>query len=118
MLGQHANNGEFEISSDDYTAQARKEMRGWIKLALVVEREGKLYATDALEEALRFITALGGRVMTSTASRLSVVQREIESLSGEAKVLEQGREGAARFGPPGLGLGPHTKTVLARSIWS
>jgi hypothetical protein len=80
MLAQHANNSDFEISGDDYSAQARKELRGWIKLALVIEREGKLYATDALEEALRFVAALGGRVMTSTASRLSIVQREIESL--------------------------------------
>ena len=55
-------------------------MREWIKRALVVEREGRLYATDALEEALRFVTALGDRVMTSTASRLSVVQREIENV--------------------------------------
>jgi hypothetical protein len=39
-----------------------------------------VYATDAFEEALRFVTALGGRIMTSTASRLSVVQREIEGL--------------------------------------
>jgi hypothetical protein len=80
MLAQHANHSDFEINGDDYASQARKELRGWIKLALVVEREGRLYATDALEEALRFITALGSRVMTSTASRLSTVQREIESL--------------------------------------
>jgi hypothetical protein len=80
MLAQHANNGDFEIGGEDLPAQARKELRSWIKLALVVEREGRLYATDALEEALRFVTALGGRVMTSTASRLSTVQREIENL--------------------------------------
>jgi hypothetical protein len=80
MLAEHANDGGFEISDDDYSAQARKELRSWVKLALVVEREGRLFATDALEEALRFVAALGGRVMTSTASRLSVVQREIENL--------------------------------------
>jgi Protein of unknown function (DUF3375) len=80
MLAQHANDTEFEINSEDYSAQARKELRNWIKLALVVEREGRLYATDALEEALRFVSALGDRVMTSTASRLSIVQREIENL--------------------------------------
>lgn len=80
MLGQHAANSDFEIAGDDYAAQARKELHRWIKLTLVVEREGRLHATDALEEAFRFVTALGGRVMTSTASRLSVVQREIESL--------------------------------------
>lgn len=80
MLAQHANDGDFEINNEDYSAQARKELRSWIKLALVVEREGRLYATDALEEALRFVVSLGGRVMTSTASRLSIVQREIENL--------------------------------------
>lgn len=80
ILAQNAGSSEFEISGEDFTAQARKELRGWIKLALVVEREGRLHATDALEEALRFVTALEGRVMTTTASRLSIVQREIENL--------------------------------------
>ena len=80
MLADHANADEFEIGEEDFAAQARKELRSWIKLSLVVEREGRVYATDAFEEALRFVTALGGRIMTSTASRLSVVQREIESL--------------------------------------
>ena len=80
MLADHANTGEFEIGEEDFAAQARKELRSWIKLSLVVEREGRVYATDAFEEALRFVTALGGRIMTSTASRLSVVQREIEGL--------------------------------------
>ena len=80
MLADHANADEFEIGEEDFAAQARKELRSWINLSLVVEREGRVYATDAFEEALRFVTALGGRIMTSTASRLSVVQREIESL--------------------------------------
>ena len=80
MLADHANAGEFEIGEEDFAAQARKELRSWIKLSLVVEREGRVYATDAFEEALRFVSALGGRIMTSTASRLSVVQREIEGL--------------------------------------
>ena len=80
MLADHANTGEFEIANEDFAAQARKELRSWIKLSLVVEREGRVNPTDAFEEALRFVTALGGRIMTSTASRLSVVQREIEDL--------------------------------------
>lgn len=80
MLAQHANHPEFDIESDDFAKLARQELRGWIKRELVIEREGRLYATDALEEALRFVEALGGRIMTSSASRLSVVQREIESL--------------------------------------
>jgi hypothetical protein len=80
MLSQHAHNSDLEIANDDFYSQARKELRTWIKRALVIEREGRLYATDALEEALRFVAALGERIMTSTASRLSIVQREIESL--------------------------------------
>lgn len=81
LLEQHANSDEFGVHSEaDCTALARKELRGWIRRALLIEREGRLYATDALEEALRFVEALDGRLMTSTASRLSIVQREIENL--------------------------------------
>ena len=64
-----------------------------LKRALVVEREGRLYPTDALAEALRFVAALGERIMTSTASRLSTVQREIESL--EAKLNPDPKSRAA-----------------------
>jgi hypothetical protein len=81
-LADHANHAEFDIGTADCTALARKELRDWIKRELVVERGGNLYATDALEAAMRFVEALGDRVMTSTASRLSVVQREIESVEG------------------------------------
>lgn len=80
MLGEYANNGEFQVSDDDVGALARKELRDWIKRQLVVEREGKLIATDALHQALRFIDGLQERFMTSTASRLATVQREIENL--------------------------------------
>jgi hypothetical protein len=91
MLADHANAGEFEIGEEDFAAQARKELRSWIRLSLVVEREGRVYATDAFEEALRFVTALGGRIMTSTASRLSVVQREIEGLESSLNPDPQSR---------------------------
>src|SRR5438445_437909 len=77
LLEQHANSDEFGVDADDSAAAARKELRAWIRRALVIEREGRLYATDALEEALRFVAGLEGRLMTSTASRLSIVQREI-----------------------------------------
>lgn len=79
LLELHANNDDFN-DNEDFTASARKELRDWIKRGLIVEREGNLYATDALEAAMRFTTGLGDRIMTSTASRLSMVQREIESL--------------------------------------
>lgn len=79
-LAEHANNDEFEIKGDDYGNLARKDLRDWIKRGLVVEREGKLIATDALQQVLQFIDGLSERTMTSTASRLSTVQREIENL--------------------------------------
>lgn len=83
MLAQYAHDSDLGITTEDFHIQARKEIRAWIKRALAIEREGRLYATDALEEALRFVAALGERIMTSTASRLSTVQREIESLEAE-----------------------------------
>lgn len=81
-LALHANDEEFDIRADgdDYRALARKELRDWIRRGLVVEREGKLVATDALQRALDFVGGLGERIMTSTASRLGTVQREIENL--------------------------------------
>jgi hypothetical protein len=80
MLAEHANNTEFLIDSEDYRAIARKELRDWIKRQLIIERDGKLIATDALQQALQFVGTLQNRMMTSTASRLSTVQREIENL--------------------------------------
>jgi hypothetical protein len=80
MLAQYEHDSDLEITNEDLHVQARKELRTWIKHALVIEREGRLYATDALEAALRFVAGLGERMMTSTASRLSIVQREIENL--------------------------------------
>jgi hypothetical protein len=90
LLAGHAGLSEFEISGDTSTL-ARKELRTWIRRALVVEREGRLYATDALETALRFVEALGNRIMTSTASRLAVVQREIERLEARLNPDPQSR---------------------------
>ena len=80
LLTQHANQAEFEIGAEDRLSLARRELRDWIKRGLVVEREGNLYATDALEAALQFVDGLDNRIMTSTASRLSIVQREIENV--------------------------------------
>lgn len=79
LLAAHVGLSEFEISGDTGVL-ARRELRAWIRRSLVVEREGRLYATDALESTLRFVNALENRIMTSTASRLAVVQREIERL--------------------------------------
>lgn len=90
LLAGHAGLSEFEITGDT-TVMARRELRTWIRHALVVEREGRLYATDALETALRFVEALDSRMMTSTASRLAVVQREIERLEARLNPDPQSR---------------------------
>lgn len=90
LLAGHAGLSEFEISGDT-TVLARRELRTWIRRALVVEREGRLYATDALQTALRFVEALDSRIMTSTASRLAVVQREVEHLEARLNPDPQSR---------------------------
>ena len=81
MLAAHANDSDYDIDSGDTLNQARRDLRDWIRRALVVEREGKVFETDALKTALRFVAQLDGRMMTSTASRLAVVQREIDNLA-------------------------------------
>ncbi|NOZ54763.1 MAG: DUF3375 domain-containing protein [Gammaproteobacteria bacterium] len=80
MLAEHANDEAFAIHHDDYALAARRELRDWIKRELITERQGRLFATDALQQGLDFIDNLNDRVMTSTASRLAIVQREIEIL--------------------------------------
>ena len=81
MLAAHANHTDFEIETDDVAAQARRELREWIRRKLVTEREGRVHETDALKTAMRFVTQLDHRMMSSTASRLAVVQREIDNLA-------------------------------------
>ncbi|MDD2713049.1 MAG: DUF3375 family protein, partial [Simplicispira sp.] len=81
MLAAHANLPDFGIDTADIPAQARRELRNWIRRALVTEREGRIHETDALKTALRFVSQLAYRPMTSTASRLAVVQREIDNLA-------------------------------------
>ncbi len=81
VLREQSAAAEIEIKTDNFLLEAKKELRGWIKKKLIVERQGKILATDALESALRFADGLENRFMTSTASRLSVVQREIENLN-------------------------------------
>ena len=80
VLREQHEAGESECETDNYALEAKKELRGWIKKKLIIERDGKILATDALESAMRFVDSLDNRIMTSTASRLSVVQREIENL--------------------------------------
>lgn len=96
LLTQHATQPEFEIGSEDRLSLARRELRDWIKRGLVIEREGYLYATDALEAALQFVDGLDNRIMTSTASRLSIVQREIENVEASLNPDARSRTGHLR----------------------
>lgn len=96
MLAAYANQELYEIDLHATSLQAGKELRKWIKRRLVVEREGRIYATDALESAIQFVDSLDSRIMTSTASRLSVVQREIENLETSLNPSPTGRTASLR----------------------
>ncbi len=87
--------GEIEVDGDALQ-EARREVRNWIKRGLVVERDDRLIATDALERAFNFVDGLDGRAMTSTASRLSIVQREIENLSSSLDPDPKSREASLK----------------------
>lgn len=80
MLADYAAQDEYDIDASNTRLLAGKELRQWIKRGLVIERGQRIYATDALSSAVQFIESLDNRIMTSTASRLLVVQREIENL--------------------------------------
>src|SRR5690606_6957447 len=80
MLASYAAQDEYDIDPDNTRLLAARELREWIKRGLVIERGQRIYGTDALSSAIQFVEALDNRIMTSTASRLSVVQREIENL--------------------------------------
>ncbi len=77
-----ANDDSFGVQADNFPLQARRELRTWIKKGLIIERQGEIFATDALQRVLQFIDGLSEqRLMTSTASRLATVQQKIEQLS-------------------------------------
>ena len=95
MFSEYANDSEFEIGSDIALA-ARKEIRKWVKQGLIVERNGRISATDSLQRALRFIESLDGHTMTSTASRLATVQRAIETLESQLSRNQSARAEAIR----------------------
>jgi len=80
MLSEFSDQADYGISPDSTTQLAGKELREWLKRGLVIERGQRVYATDAFSAAKQFVESLDDRIMTSTASRLSVVQREIEEL--------------------------------------
>ncbi len=77
-----ANDETYQFQGDNFHLQARRELTAWIKKGLIVERQGELFATDALQRVFHFIDGLSAqRFMTSTASRLATVQRKIENLA-------------------------------------
>lgn len=91
IFAENANDTEFEVG-EDHAVAARKELRQWMKKRLIVERDGLLFSTDALERSLSFLNALEDRSMTSTASRLATVQQAIESLEIRLSADQQTRE--------------------------
>lgn len=93
MLAEYANSEEFDVG-DDYLLDARREIRDWIRRRLVIERDGTLIATDDLQQALQFVDGIQDRIMTSTASRLATVQREIESVATRLNADTASREQA------------------------
>ncbi|XOV89773.1 MAG: DUF3375 domain-containing protein [Pseudomonadota bacterium] len=95
MLAEHANHADFDVG-EDYLVEARGELRQWIKRRLVIERERRLIATDELQQVLRFVESLQARIMTSTASRLATVQREISRVAVALNPDQATRERAIR----------------------
>jgi hypothetical protein len=92
IFAEYANDVEFETGNgDDFYGSARREVRQWIRRGLIVERDGRIMATDALQRALAFLEDLKNRGMTSTASRLATVQREIESLEARLSTDQAAR---------------------------
>src|SRR5690606_21028268 len=97
ILADYAAQDEYDIDPNDTRILAARELRQWIKRGLVMERGQRLYSTDALSAAIRFIDTLDdNRIMTSTASRLSVVQREIEELDVSLNPDVSSRKAAIR----------------------
>ena len=81
ILASFASQDELEIDEKNIQQQAGRELREWIRRRLIIERGQRLYSTDALNSALIFADSLDNRIMTSTASRLLVVQQQIEKLA-------------------------------------
>jgi hypothetical protein len=91
VFADHANDSAFDLSND-HPLDARRELRQWLKRGLIVERGGKILATDAFQRSLMFLDSLEGQTMTSTASRLATVQRAIEILESQLSTSQSDRE--------------------------
>lgn len=90
VFADNANDASFEVG-DDHAVAARRELRQWLKRGLIVERDGQLLATDALQRSFYFLDSLEDQPMTSTASRLATVQRAIENLEAQLSRSQSGR---------------------------
>lgn len=95
LFAENANDENFEVG-DDHAVSARRELRQWLKRGLIVEREGQLLATDALQRSFHFLRSLHDQPMTSTASRLATVQREIENLEARLSRSQSARENSLK----------------------
>ena len=95
LFAQNANDENFEIG-DDHAMAERRELGQWLKRGLIDEREGQVMATDALQRSFHFLDSLQDQPMTSTASRLATVQREIENLEAQLSHSQSGRENSLK----------------------
>jgi hypothetical protein len=91
VFAEHVNDSDFDLGGD-HALEARKELRQWLKRGLIVERGGKILATDAFQRSLLFLESLDDQTMTSTASRLATVQRAIEILESQLSNNQVDRE--------------------------
>ncbi|HBN77164.1 MAG TPA: DUF3375 domain-containing protein [Planctomycetaceae bacterium] len=91
LFTANANDVNFEVG-EDHALAARRELRKWLKGGLIVERDGQLLSTDALQRSFYFLESLEDQSMTSTASRLATVQRAIENLESQLSQSQSGRE--------------------------
>lgn len=101
VFADHANDAQFDLG-DDHPLAARRELRQWQKRGLIVERGGKILATDAFQRSVLFLESLDEQTMTSTASRLATVQRAIESLEVQLSQNQHEREESLRARIEGL----------------
>jgi hypothetical protein len=91
VFADNANDSDYELD-DDHPLAARRELRLWLKRGLIVERNGQVLATDALQRSLHFLDVIQDNTMTSTASRLATVQRAIENLEAQLNRSQSERE--------------------------
>jgi hypothetical protein len=92
LFAAYVNDPDFDLAGDEsHGTAARRELRQWLKRGLIVERDGQAIATDALQRSLSFLSSLEERAMTSTASRLATVQREIGELEARLNPSQSDR---------------------------